>query len=237
MSDAISEIGKLTDRIKSSLKFLGDLRVLVGVPESKAARDNPSLNNAYLAAIHENGSAVRGIPPRPFLIPGIRKAQPQVVKILEQACFDAVVQTDYKPRRAIDAAGLAAENSVKKMFTDNDWKKLSDLTITGLKKKDGTYLWEGRKKTKKMQADFDEAMTNFNEATTKGYEAMVKGCEARVKGDDAIAAGYEAIAKAYETAAKGALDPIRDQYRPLIDTGQLRKSISYVVVNESEVKD
>jgi hypothetical protein len=228
MATTEQQIAKLTDRIGKSLKELGKDRVLVGVPESKAARDDPSANNAYLAAIHENGSAARGIPARPFLRPGVNKAQPQILKILEKACvdkiWDAVFERGDNSRRALSAIGIIAQNSVRKMFTNNDWPKLSDLTIAGLKKKDGTYLWEGRKKkTKKMQADFDKAMATLEEATANL--------------NSSIASFYEDVGKAYEDVATHALDPVRDQYRPLIDTGQLRKSISYVIVDASEVKD
>ncbi|MDR1979771.1 MAG: hypothetical protein LBQ42_13630 [Synergistaceae bacterium] len=169
MPDAAVQIAQLADRIRDSLKKLGDRRVLVGIPESKAARDGSSLNNAYLAAIHENGSAVRGIPARPFLHPGVYKAQEKVIKILEKACVDAVKESFYDPQKALDSAGLIAETSVRGMFTDNDWPPNAPSTR--------------RAKNRKHGENPDSDVT------------------------------------------------------PLIDTGQLRKSISYVIVHESEVGD
>jgi hypothetical protein len=163
------QIAQLADRIKASLQELGNRRVLVGVPESKTARNDPSANNAYLAAIHENGSAVRGIPPRPFLHPGIYNAQPRVLKILEKACADAVKEPGYDPQKALDAVGITAENSVRGMFTNNDWPPNS--------------LKTQRAKNLRHNKPPDSPVT------------------------------------------------------PLIDTGALRKSISYVIVDASEVKD
>ncbi|GHV49910.1 hypothetical protein FACS1894216_01140 [Synergistales bacterium] len=121
MSTTEVQIAQLANRIKEALRKLGNQRVAVGVPEGSAARNDPSSNNAYLAAIHENGSAARGIPARPFLVPGIHKAQGKIVRILETACANAVRNASFNPQAALDAVGLAAQSSVRKMFTDNDW--------------------------------------------------------------------------------------------------------------------
>lgn len=122
------QIAQLAARIEKQLRALGKQRVLVGIPEDKAARSDPAMNNAYLGAIHENGSPVRNIPPRPFLHPGVQKAQPRVVKKLETACANAVKDANFDPQKALGDAGMLARNSVRGMFDNNDWPPDKPIT-------------------------------------------------------------------------------------------------------------
>ena len=120
------------DKLKEVLAALEGLdmnRVLVGVPEEKGARtgrtEGRSINNAALAYIHEKGSDAAGIPPRPFLVPGIERAKDQIAADLREGA--SVTLAEMKPgavEKALNKAGQHAVKSVQEVFTDNEWKQL-----------------------------------------------------------------------------------------------------------------
>jgi hypothetical protein len=115
--------------VDNSNKMIQDLldlskkQVLVGVPEEKDPRTvkEPSkIGNAALAYIHENGSPVRGIPPRPFIDPGIKNAQENInVELLEVA--RAQLDGDQeKSDLHLNRVGLIAVSSIKRVINDGE---------------------------------------------------------------------------------------------------------------------
>ena len=66
--------GKGLDDVKKGLEFLKHHKLLVGIPEKEATHaenGGHEISNVALAFIHTYGSPKRGIPPRPFLEPGL----------------------------------------------------------------------------------------------------------------------------------------------------------------------
>lgn len=116
-----------------ALEALESQRVLVGVPEDKAARgqeeEGAAMTNATLAYIASNGSEAAGIPSRPFLEPGIKKVQGPVVVILRSAAKEALKGNLAGVESNLNKAGLVAVNSVRGMFVDNDWPELAPATL------------------------------------------------------------------------------------------------------------
>ncbi len=118
--------------LHKAMRKLEKTVVEVGVPEEKTERKNEAerkeaeMNNATLAYIHEHGSPDANIPARPFLTPGIKKAQPQIVKFLKEAGQAALAGKESGVTTAYNKAGLTAQNSVRAVFTDNDWPQVSD---------------------------------------------------------------------------------------------------------------
>lgn len=124
----IAGISKILDRIALNITNLGYKAIYVGIPQSQAARpgEGSKINNAYLGYIHERGSGEKGIPARPFLAPGVDKALPQVLMILEKASSDAAVlsskSVDFDIEKPLEAAAQVAENHVKRIFEENNWE-------------------------------------------------------------------------------------------------------------------
>ena len=120
------------DRMNEVLSALDGLdlnRVLVGVPEEKSARDDDNsgvaINNAQLAWIHEYGAPNAGIPPRPFLEPGIMHAHDQIVADSREGarkCLDDLNPNAVK--KALEKAGMHTAAQIQQEFTDNDWEPL-----------------------------------------------------------------------------------------------------------------
>lgn len=127
-------VSVLVDHTKELMKTLEKLAsigsIFVGVPEDKASRKSSEMNNATLAAIHELGSPAAKIPPRPFLKIGIAKAQQECVKILGAGAAKALTNFDAGDLvKAQDKAGLAAQNSVRGVFTSGELKALAESTL------------------------------------------------------------------------------------------------------------
>lgn len=115
--------------ILSALENMPKKRVLVGIPLSESGRKDGMLTNAELGYIHENGSAANNIPPRPFLVPGVRAASEKCVNVLKQY---AVKQITGKGtiEQGLNAAGLIAQSSVKKRIqTSEGIAPLSEKTL------------------------------------------------------------------------------------------------------------
>ena len=126
------------DNAKSVIAAIQDMakkHVLVGIPSSENGRNDGSIGNAALGAIHENGSGVRNIPARPFLKPGVAAAADQCVKVLKSAAQNA-----FTDKNAIDkglnAAGLIAQASVKKRIVSQEgFTPLKAATLAARKRK------------------------------------------------------------------------------------------------------
>ena len=114
-------------KLKQQLAALEKKRVLVGIPESKAARDTAGINNAQLMYVQTNGSPARGIPPRPVIEPGITNNLALIEPFLKDA-IDADLRGDESAtEQALELTGRAGANAVIRWFTDarNGWAENS----------------------------------------------------------------------------------------------------------------
>lgn len=114
--------------LEKRLRRLARTNVLVGIPSKTASRgDGP--NNAELAYIHENGAPKAGIPPRPFLKPGVAAARDGVTRLFRKGVEAALRGDDHRP--FLGSAGQHAVNEVRGMFVDNDWPPIQDRSVEG----------------------------------------------------------------------------------------------------------
>lgn len=177
-----------TKKVLSSLKGLGDLEVLVGIPADGEDEDTAphsgsnlrtepvggrhravsEITNAMLGYIHENGAPEMNIPERAFLVPGIRDRQKNIARYLRTAALAATKGDTLRMMRALHAAGMSGLNGARNKISTGPFTPLKPGTIAARRR--------------------------------------------RSKGSD------------YRRKAKTAGD-----VSPLIDTGQLRNALTYVV--------
>lgn len=99
------------DAVAKAIKELAGKRLLVGIPQDKDPRPGEPIGNAGLGFIHEFGSPAVNIPPRPFLIPGVESAMPQITRELRAA---AVAALDGKSAdQGLGRAGIIAVRTVQ----------------------------------------------------------------------------------------------------------------------------
>ena len=108
----------ITDALPDLLRRLAAVAqrdVLVGVPAGEARDDGPT--NAEIGYQNEFGSPANNIPARPHLLPGVAAVQDKVVAKLSDA------------ERHLHAAGLLAQNSVRRTLTTTAYRPLSERTL------------------------------------------------------------------------------------------------------------
>ena len=191
------------ESLLSELNALSKNRVLVGVPSEKSAREfsveewedrkkNPikdKITNAQLAFIHDRGSPKMNIPARPFMKPGIAKAQDQINREFKAAAMAKLDGKESQVQEKLHRAGLIAQNSIRNVIRRGEG-------FVPLKR--GTLLARTRKRA--------YAWYQLSKAEMEG------------------------ASKAQKAAMRGAKrEAIMGSFKPLIDTGALLKSISYVV--------
>jgi len=168
------------DRMAATLKAIGGLvarDVLVGNPAAKAPREGDPINNPTIGYISEYGSPARNIPARPWLAPGIQKAQGAIADEFGHAAQAALDGSTAGVTTAMKRAGLVAVNSARTEINTGDFVPLADSTL--------------RARARRGRGD--------------------KGAKLELASRDAGNA------------------PSNDFARPLIDTGQFRNSVAYVV--------
>lgn len=121
------------DEMLASVQELVQKELLVGIPAATAARDpedgEEPIDNATLGYIHEFGAPAANIPARPFLIPGLQDARDQVGKRLGRAASAALDGNAERIEDEYDAAGLIAQNAVRRKITEGPFVPLKPATL------------------------------------------------------------------------------------------------------------
>lgn len=120
------------DHLGEVLKAIGELStldVLVGIPGANNAREEGAAGNALIGYTMEHGSPEHNVPARPFLVPGVRKAQPRVLLQLKRAAEEACSGRSQGLRGALNAAGAIAANQVKREIDTNIPPPLAPETV------------------------------------------------------------------------------------------------------------
>lgn len=180
------------DALLQGLQNITGKQVWVGVPESRADRsDDAPINNATIGYLMEVGMPEHNVPARPFLVPGVNAAMPDVIPLLEQAYTSALEGKPEKADALLRIAGQTAADRVKDVIQTNIPPPLAPTTIAN------RYRQRGNK---------------HRRANEKKYLKMISA-----KG------GWYNPAEAQD--ATGII--------ALVNTGQLRNSITYVVTNKA----
>lgn len=120
----------ITDALPDLLRRLAAVAqrdVLVGVPAGEGRDDGPT--NAEIGYQNEFGSPANNIPARPHLLPGVAAVQDKVVAKLTQAADAAATGRPSDAERHLHAAGLLAQNSVRRTLTTTAYRPLSERTL------------------------------------------------------------------------------------------------------------
>lgn len=113
----------------ASVRTLVKEVVLVGIADSTTDRKEHGANNALIGYVMETGSPKMNIPARPFLVPGVKDAEERYIAKLKQGADAAVRGEPEKVRNALVAAGLIAQNSVRRKITTGPFVALSQRTL------------------------------------------------------------------------------------------------------------
>lgn len=134
------------DRLADVLKSIHGLvakEVLIGIPESEDARnqreaDGSPLGNAAIGYIQETGSPANNLPARPFLVPGVEAALPAATAKLKAGAAKALDGQSDAGDKAMHAAGLIAQNSVRATINAGVSPPLASSTLAGRRRRGRT---------------------------------------------------------------------------------------------------
>lgn len=149
----------LTEDILKSLDDLAKKTVCIGVPDStehpdskvtnaelmyihtngarnksmiESMQHNIDANMPYSEAhelyVHENGSPLWNIPPRPILEPAMDNGKEQIAKLMKDVANDALEGNNIKP--GLEKIGMQGQNIARDWFTNpaNNWAANSEET-------------------------------------------------------------------------------------------------------------
>lgn len=129
---------KIAD-IKKSFRDLPKKNLLIGIPENKDGRAAEQIGNADIGYINENGSAIQNIPARPFLLPGVKAVQDEILKELAIGSDAFLSGKSNALDEAYARAGLKAVSSVRATLTAGDgYAPLSASTLKAREAKGAT---------------------------------------------------------------------------------------------------
>ena len=125
----------LSEALKKATQDLLRKDLLVGIPADSAPRPpEPGEKaapppNSLLGYLHEFGDDEKKIPARPFLMPGVENAKPQIVKGLEIAGRAVLDMQANGLEKGLTYAGEFAVASVQKKIIDGPFAPLSARTL------------------------------------------------------------------------------------------------------------
>lgn len=136
------KVKKTVDKADAIMKAFAGLvrqRVLVGIPEAEAARNEATpITNAAIGYIAEYGSPAANIPARPFLVPGVEDAKGPVTGRLKDAAADALEGNRTGVDENLNAAGLAAQNAVRAKINTGPFAPLKPQTLAARRRRGRT---------------------------------------------------------------------------------------------------
>lgn len=125
-----------TSELTEALRKLALSKVMVGIPEDTATRTGGELvNNATLGYIHEHGSPINNVPPRPWLQPGVAGSKDQWSEYLKQAGQLALEGKTASVDKALQAAGITAVSAVKARITAGIPPPLAPATVAARRRR------------------------------------------------------------------------------------------------------
>lgn len=123
--------------VLAGLSRLSKMDVLVGIPESKATReDGEALNNAEIGYLQATGATVKlggstvTLPPRPFLDMGIEDTKDVTTEHLKAAATLALDGDFGGAEKQLESAGIITSDGAKKVIGSGDrLHPLSEATL------------------------------------------------------------------------------------------------------------
>lgn len=126
--------------LNGALKKLKKMAVYVGIPrgsEKDERKDGPMLNSD-LGWIHEKGAPSAGIPPRPFLAPGVMSVRERVSNMMGNAVKMALSNDEQSMKKQLDEAGGVAADAVRNYVNEGKLTPLKPASIKNRKRSRNT---------------------------------------------------------------------------------------------------
>ena len=120
-----------TKALNDALKSLAKKACYVGIANGSDGdkRSDGGPDNHLLGFVHENGSPSANIPPRPFLVPGVKSYQAEIVKSLSEAMKLALKDDSKGCDEVLERTAIKTADAVKNYMQTADFTPLKPQTI------------------------------------------------------------------------------------------------------------
>lgn len=141
-------------KLAASMTSLLKQDVLVGIPQDGKDKkegeppigDNareaeapnepaPAITNAVIGYLNEYGAPEMNIPPRPFLLPGVKNAQANITKRMEKAAKAGLDGDQAGVIREMNKAGLDAQSAVRMKIKQGPFQELAAPTLAARRRR------------------------------------------------------------------------------------------------------
>ena len=137
---SVKILGNATAKLGKILKSLATSEVLVGIAEDsrKDRRPDGEISNSRLGWAMEKGMPAKGVPPRPFLEPGVQAQRSVIVEGLARSGSLRCAGRDNEADRQMKILGLRVASGVKQYMSTADYPPLKPSTIANRWRQRGT---------------------------------------------------------------------------------------------------
>ena len=120
-----------TKALNDTLKELSKKALYVGIAADSQhdMREDGGPNNSQLGYIHEFGSPSANIPPRPFLVPGVKSRQEHISSELGLAMKAALNDDKRSCDKILERLGISTAEAVKEYLRTAEFTPLKPATI------------------------------------------------------------------------------------------------------------
>ncbi|HIU85197.1 MAG TPA: hypothetical protein IAC66_07530 [Candidatus Aphodousia gallistercoris] len=120
-----------TKLLNETLRDLQKRALYVGIAADSThdIRDDDGPNNSELGFIHEYGSPLSNIPPRPFLIPGVQSQKAKISEKLGLAMREALDNNKRECDKILEQLGISTAEAVKEYLRTASFEPLKASTI------------------------------------------------------------------------------------------------------------
>lgn len=127
--------------LNDSLKELKKTSIYVGIPrgsDGDVRDDGSGILNSDLGWIHEKGSPAAGIPPRPFLEPGVESVKDVLAECMGDAITAALKGDNLRMNANLEEASQRALSAVQNYMNTADFEPLKPATLKYRNRSRGT---------------------------------------------------------------------------------------------------
>lgn len=122
-------------KVADSMRTLAENSVLVGVPQEKSPREDGPITNAVIGYLQETGVPENNLPARPHLVPGVNDSRGEWLPRMRDATKASFEGRLSAVTGNLNAAGLTAQNAVRKKIQDGIEPELAESTIAARMRK------------------------------------------------------------------------------------------------------
>lgn len=120
--------------VLKNIQKIATARVVVGIPQDENNRNDGQIGNAEIGYIQEFGSTAQNIPPRPFLVPGVKAVEKECAELLAEGAKNML--DNNAMTASLTKAGIKAQSSVKATITKGEgFAPLAESTLAARKRK------------------------------------------------------------------------------------------------------